>query len=1608
MPRPRKHQINNPQTKYTKFEYVDSSAKLGQSVWTLTGADYASFTAAMVTPGPGGVEADIPAVIFGAYEKEPFTPWLVPGKRFRIQMPTVNSGAPVTVTFLLADMTTIGVDSVLTAAAVVNRINTTLAAIVGTPPGAIVASRDEAGRVVLTSSDTTGFTYGDSAQITVTDLDVGVCQALGLVAPGDTTLTMNGVTAPKRGVVTLSPDRFGGVVSTRFGNGAPAVTRTNSVKYVGLASSGAPVYMPNIVGGKKITTRLTHDSITPAWVLTNTAPGTNMEIRSFGARIMDVLATDRFTITFNYDGIFGSVTVGSSGPIPSGPNMAAVAGFINGEWDTQNGTGHAICHGQNAEPFNFDGEVLGLELNGVTYAVTFPPAGPKSISDVVTAINTSVSVVVASSWVGPNGNQLKIMAPGATLGDNSVVKILPGDAAKILGLPPRKHTGVEVAFTDGEELVLKCPGMSTTTWSVANVPGHGTPLSSLGITTLDGVLPVASPAPLFNARDVAESLPETIRWLVPESMAYGDIPTMEDPDVVRELTEQANIHIDPTNAADQAGQPLFAQMDGSFPDAWNLSSGLIGYTNSLTPFNTALGQGAGGAGGSHATGVDNAFFGYGAGISMTTGTNNVVIGHGAAPVATTIASNVVIGKSAGNGLTDTSHDSVIIGEEAGYKFTNGCFLNVVVGTQAGYNLTGQQNVAIGYQAAYGSGVGSGANNVAIGSYSLYSVSTGGANIAIGDGAIGSLTTGIGNIGIGLNTLSSNNTSYNICVGNNVGSGTTGNQNVIIGVDAASDGGGAAADNVVVGYQAAYRINDGTRNVVIGKEANYNGDTSSVVAIGADALYSQNNVAGAGIVAIGDSALYSYNTSTALSGCVAVGFEAARNVTLGANHTVVGYQSALGNTGTRCTVVGYSAASSNKGDNLAAIGYQSALSNSGSDSVAIGFQSAIFNKGNNAIAIGHQAAYDNEGANCVAIGPSAAYSNAAGAGNVVAIGPSVAYSNSAYDVVAIGNESAHSNTGNNCVAIGFQPAHANSGVDVVAIGNSAATHAAPDTAPDNSGNECVAIGTNALGKNTGSYCVAIGYKAAYHNDGAGCIAIGNYAARYNPGIDCIAIGNNAADGVVSGDYCVAIGYSAAEINTSDYTVAVGYNAAQVNTGDYLVAVGHQAASDNTGSDVVAVGTGAAMHNHGGNNIAIGRLAAHNNSTTATGRVAIGYRADDPSSLTAFNGNNTVAIGSFAYCNSGDDSISIGHLSICAPLAANGIAIGHSAASSNIGAVAMGTNTDASAVGAVAIGREAQSTAEESISIGAESTASETYSIAIGSNSTGFVGATATGFSSIAIGSNSGTGSGAYASGIFSIAIGGATAATAAATASGIDSVAIGREAQSTAEESISIGSESTASETYSIAIGANAASSDISSVAIGGGITGAQATGSNSISIGRSDATGRFAVAIGYATVRADYSIALGYDAHVTVDQAIQIGTGTNSSTNTLYVGNGSTHNCYAYKWWDASDVRIKTNIQGLSSSEGLTFVEALRPVSYELKHPASDQQRLPCFGLIAQEVKQTIVDAGLKEHGIVTEGEIWALDYNQFVAPLIKAVQELSGMVKSLQAEVADLKKKVG
>ena len=100
-----------------------------------------------------------------------------------------------------------------------------------------------------------------------------------------------------------------------------------------------------------------------------------------------------------------------------------------------------------------------------------------------------------------------------------------------------------------------------------------------------------------------------------------------------------------------------------------------------------------------------------------------------------------------------------------------------------------------------------------------------------------------------------------------------------------------------------------------------------------------------------------------------------------------------------------------------------------------------------------------------------------------------------------------------------------------------------------------------------------------------------------------------------------------------------------------------------------------------------------------------------------------------------------------------------------------------------------------------------------------------------------------------------------------------------------------------------------------------------------------------------------------------------------------------------SDRNLKKNIK--ISPLGLQFVESLKPVKYDFKDDNTTH-----YGLIAQEVSQSLAEFGVHTDDFGgyngSEGYL-SLKYEEFISPMIKAIQDQQQLIKDLQSRIETL-----
>ena len=164
----------------------------------------------------------------------------------------------------------------------------------------------------------------------------------------------------------------------------------------------------------------------------------------------------------------------------------------------------------------------------------------------------------------------------------------------------------------------------------------------------------------------------------------------------------------------------------------------------------------------------------------------------------------------------------------------------------------------------------------------------------------------------------------------------------------------------------------------------------------------------------------------------------------------------------------------------------------------------------------------------------------------------------------------------------------------------------------------------------------------------------------------------------------------------------------------------------------------------------------------------------------------------------------------------------------------------------------------------------------------------------------------------------------------------------------------------------------------------------------SNITGIGNTAIGFAAdVTSDdltNATAIGYNAQVVASNMVRIG------NDTVAVIGG------AAAWSNFSDKRLKEDIEPVDT--GISLINDLKPVVY---HRINNDEPDVEMGLLAQEVEATLEKHGLGNSGMVhqpTEDSPMSLRYNDLLAPMIKAIQELDDASEAKDEQIALLEQK--
>ena len=179
----------------------------------------------------------------------------------------------------------------------------------------------------------------------------------------------------------------------------------------------------------------------------------------------------------------------------------------------------------------------------------------------------------------------------------------------------------------------------------------------------------------------------------------------------------------------------------------------------------------------------------------------------------------------------------------------------------------------------------------------------------------------------------------------------------------------------------------------------------------------------------------------------------------------------------------------------------------------------------------------------------------------------------------------------------------------------------------------------------------------------------------------------------------------------------------------------------------------------------------------------------------------------------------------------------------------------------------------------------------------------------------------------------------------------------------------------------------------------------------------------------NFNVAIGYESGTAGSWYNTISIGNwgwlNGASNQAFIGNSFTQWIGGWQYWSVfSDARIKNTIQ--EDVKGLDFITRLRPVTYHRSIKAMmditgneetpdypgkyDVEKVKYSGFLAQEVEQAARESGYDFSGITApknSKDLYSLSYEQFVVPLVKAVQEQQQMIDLLKKPNAELEERL-
>ena len=673
-----------------------------------------------------------------------------------------------------------------------------------------------------------------------------------------------------------------------------------------------------------------------------------------------------------------------------------------------------------------------------------------------------------------------------------------------------------------------------------------------GHTNLDNIS-VAGVSTFTGNSDFSAGIDVTGNATVSGNLSVGGVLTYEDVtniDSVGIITARSDIKVGSAITLTSAGAGFYAGIVTA--SSFKLADGSnVGGVESDAQFNTVGGTNAGGNF-SGTNPVNNTLFGYNSGANITTSDKNTAFGY----------NTLATGNSTGN--TAMGWEAL---KNASGSSGDAASLNVAIGTWSLKSLTtGYDNVAVGYYSAIG----------------LQSAHT---NVIIGKNTGGGITNnGNYNVAVGSFALAGGDASQNVAIGyqslkdaatnciRNTGVGMLSGENITTG-----------AANTLIGFKAGDQLTTGSNNLLLGNESAASSATvSNEITLGNTSI-TKFRIPGINVTLKDNGGTPTQGHVLTVDGSGEASFVAG-GVTSDAQYNTVGGTNAgnsfNGTNAEQNTLFGY-----NAGDTISTGDRNTVVGNDAAGNLNTGYRNT---------ALGDNAQVGSSGNYNVTLGAVSGSSALTGSYNIAAGYKSGYQITSGEKNIAIGYEAAEQlTTGSENIAIG-----------VKAMSNATVT-----------GSNNIALGQEALKQNTSA---------------ANNIAIGQGAGtNITTSLKNVIIGKSAGNGLQTG-------YGNNIILGERSMFSCG---SDVNN---LIAIGYEALKSHQGStNSIAIGTDALETSTTGRNIGIGRDAGVNVSDGSQNTI-LGYRAGDI--LTS--GDNNIIIGDDADPSSAttDNEITLGNTSI----------------------------------------------------------------------------------------------------------------------------------------------------------------------------------------------------------------------------------------------------------------------------------------------------------------------------------------------------------------------------